>query len=199
MNHKELYTNLNEPGIDQMISQPNSVTITRRALLAGAGATVSAATLAAAIAPALATTSLPAPDYEDLTRYYAFLWSEFQALGDELGVGQHDSTTAHRNGDIDALKLPLSPPPSSRAMQVLTAMGVTRAEIPSQPHHRFQTSRPDADEQARTKLRRAARDIREAMSLLGHRDFMVFVKDEPGFRSAKVIDFRAGGESYAFA
>ena len=180
-----------------------SSALTRRALIAGAGTTIASAALAvpyvnAAHFSSTGTPSQIAVEYEDLTRYYAFLWSEFQALGDELGVGQHCSRTAHRNGDIDALEAALVAPPSTRAMSVLSSLGVTRDELPSQTHP-IQKSRPDNDEIARTKLRRAAGDIRAAMALLGHTDFMVFVKDAPGLSMAKVINFEAGGETYAFA
>ncbi len=176
-----------------------SPTLTRRMVLAGAGAAASSVALSAAIIPAaFGAHALPAAEYEDLTRYYAFLWSEFQALGDELGVGQHCSKTAHRNGDIAALKTPLAQPPSTRAMTVLSAMGITRAEVASETH-RFETSRPDIDELARTKLCRAAQDMREAMSLLGHRDFAVSILPKGGLGFGRSVTFTAGEDTFEYA
>mgnify|MGYP004516768751 CR=1 FL=1 len=173
--------------------------LSRRAVLAGAGATVSSVALGAAIIPAVADApALPAAEYEDLTRYYAFLWSEFQSLGDELGVGQFCSTTAHRNGDVAALKARLAQPPSTRAMLVLSAMGITRAAVASETH-RFETSRPDKDELVRTKLRRAAQDMREAMSLLGHRDFEVSILPKGDFGFSRSVTFSAGEDTFEYA
>ncbi|PYE98899.1 hypothetical protein C8J35_103500 [Rhizobium sp. PP-F2F-G38] len=46
----------------------------------------------------------PPPTREELEHYYAFLWAEFRALADEMGVDMHDSYTAHRSGGIAAYK-----------------------------------------------------------------------------------------------
>lgn len=77
------------------------------------------------VAPSLIAASA-VPEEIDLRRYYYMLWSEFQDLGAEMGVGMHDAHTISRAPFIasaidDALSVA---PPSSRALRVLTAAGL---------------------------------------------------------------------------
>lgn len=103
---------------------------TRRAMLRA----IPAATIAGAIpAGAMAAGATTKPEPEDLTRYYAFLWCEFKALSDEMGVDICDSFTAHKNGDVCAVKEHLTSPPSSRASAALAAIGIDRESVKSEP------------------------------------------------------------------
>lgn len=52
---------------------------------------------------AQAAIELP-PTRQDLEHYYAFLWCEMRALGEEMGVGMCDSSTAHQSGGITTYK-----------------------------------------------------------------------------------------------
>lgn len=104
------------------------MSLTRRLFLRNSAA-VSAVAVTAGV-PAIADPALQSPSFEDLTRYYAFVWQEFHALSKEMCVEFCDSFTAHRNGDIDALKA-LERAPSSRALAVLRAAGADREALPS--------------------------------------------------------------------
>lgn len=104
------------------------MSITRRLFLRNTAAV--AAVAATTTSPVIADAALPAPSFQDLTRYYAFIWNEFHALSKEMRVDICDSFTAHRNGDIDALKA-LEGAPSSRALTVLKAAGADRETLPS--------------------------------------------------------------------
>lgn len=177
---------------------PKSHYFSRRALLIGAGATVSAAALTTAVVP-LQAAAPATPEYEDLTRYYAFLWCEFSALSKELGVDQHDSLTAHRNGDVEAVDGALTSLPSTRALAVMSGLGVDRGTVPSTTALRHATSRPTAEEDAHNKLRLAAKEMRLAMCALGHRDFTVSIKPNHGFGFTNSVTFAADGLSYDFA
>jgi hypothetical protein len=152
--------------------------LTRRAFFAGASATVSSAALAIAIVPAVAAPATRTTvEYEDLTRYYAFLWCEFQRLSEELGVRQHDSTTAHRNGDVDAIEGALTDAPSTRAMRVLQLLDADRDSLTSEGMCHL-SSRPSREERAIGQLQTATQMIRSAMSDLGSRSYMVAVREE---------------------
>ncbi len=101
-----------------------NVSLTRRTFLAGAAATTMAAPAAGAAQPA-------PPVYEDLTRYYAFLWWESVRLSKEMGVEMCDRSIADMNGDSSALRKHLVAPPSSRANAVMRSLSVDRAAVPS--------------------------------------------------------------------
>lgn len=94
----------------------------RRVLLAGAA-------LLAAPLPVAASPNPAAP--EDLTRYYAFLWREYRALSQEMGVDMGDATTANRHGDNETLAAHLTAAPSTRALPALKALGLDRDTLPS--------------------------------------------------------------------
>lgn len=121
--------------------------ITRRLFLrttaaAGAvGATISA--------PAVVDAAVSASTPEDLTRYYAFLWTEFKSLSDEMGVDICDSFTAHRNGDVAAVKAQLTDRPSTRAKAVLKIVGADRDCLASTPFSSGTHGGPSAEERAR--------------------------------------------------
>ena len=98
----------------------------RRTFLAGAAAS----TLAVPATAAGAAQPLP-PAYEDLTRYYAFLWSESIRLSKEMGVEMCDRSIADMNGDSAALREHLVKPPSARANVVMRIVGADRTSLPS--------------------------------------------------------------------
>jgi len=98
----------------------------RRTFLAGAAAS------SLAVPAAAAGNAQPAPPaYEDLTRYYAFLWSESVRLSKEMGVGMCDRSIADMNGDSAALRGHLVKPPSTRANAVMRMVGADRTSLPS--------------------------------------------------------------------
>lgn len=96
----------------------------RRTFLAGAAASTISV-------PSLAAAQPTQPAYEDLTRYYAFLWSESVRLSKEMGVEMCDRSIADMNGDTAAVRGHLVTPPSARANAVMSALGVDRASLPS--------------------------------------------------------------------
>ncbi len=96
----------------------------RRTFLACAAASSVAVSAAGSVQP------IP-PTYEDLTRYYAFLWSESVRLSKEMGVGMCDRTIADMNGDSAALRGHLFKPPSARANAVMQMVGADRTSLPS--------------------------------------------------------------------
>jgi hypothetical protein len=99
----------------------------RRQLLAAGAAFVATGPLRVDGSPVIS------PSFEDLTRYYAFLWKELLALSAELGVDTCDNYTTTRNGDGAALGLALTAPPSTRCLAVLNAAGVDRQRLTSHP------------------------------------------------------------------
>jgi len=96
----------------------------RRTFLAGAAASTVAV-------PAAGTAQLVPPSFEDLARYYAFLWSESVRLSKEMGVEMCDRSIADMNGDSSALRKHLVAPPSSRANAVMRSLGADRTALPS--------------------------------------------------------------------
>ena len=140
----------------------------RREVLKGilAGAVASTPVTAAANAtPSFAdAATYKAPTYEELTRYYAFLWGEFSDLSTEMCVEMHDSYTAHRNGDIAALSGRLTAPPSTRANIVLQSIGAdceTLVYVPTFPSGKRGQS---AEERARYHYAEFAKAMNEATS-----------------------------------
>jgi hypothetical protein len=101
-----------------------NVSITRRTFLTGVAVSSLAVPAAGSAQP------LP-PAYEDLTRYYAFLWSEFINLSKEMGVAMCDRSIADMNGDSAALRGHLIKPPSTRANAVMRMVGADRTSLPS--------------------------------------------------------------------
>lgn len=96
----------------------------RRTFLAGAAASTISV-------PSLAAAQPTHPAYEDLTRYYAFLWSESVRLSKEMGVEMCDRSIADMNGDSAALRGHLVTPPSARANAVMRSLGADCAALPS--------------------------------------------------------------------
>lgn len=169
--------------------------ITRRILLKGLAAT-SVAT------PAIASTINPirAVTHEDLTRYYAFLWSEFSNLSKEMCVDMHDSMTAHQNGDMVALKDHLTAPPSTRAHVVMRSIGADREALASTPMVPGSKRGQSADERARYHYAEFVKAMNEATSdahgwfiMAGNR--RAYGKDRGGsWTNVKAIQYEAANE-----
>ncbi|NTF35527.1 hypothetical protein [Agrobacterium rubi] len=89
---------------------------TRRFFLGGmAAASLPVATVAAAPV-------IEAPTREELEHYYAFLWCEFKALSDEMGVDMHDNYTLHKSGGWEAYQAAFgASAPSTRAKETVRA------------------------------------------------------------------------------
>lgn len=101
-----------------------NASLTRRTFLAGVAASTVTVPAAGAAQPV-------SPAYQDLTRYYAFLWSESVRLSKEMGVGMCDRSIADMNGDSAALRGHLVKPPSTRANAVMRMVGADRTSLPS--------------------------------------------------------------------
>lgn len=88
---------------------------TRRSFISG---------LAIAAVPVGASAAFPTeprPTRQELEHYYSFLWCEFKALAEELGVEMHDSFTLHRSGGWEAYQQSCkTSPPSTRAKAILS-------------------------------------------------------------------------------
>ena len=125
-------------------------------LFAGAAVAIPAAAVAASPEPIRAAT------YEDLTRYYAFLWVEMRTLSQEMCVEMHDSMTAHRNGDVTAVAEHLTAPPSTRANIVLQSVGADCETLVSTPLLPEVKSGQSAVERARYHYAEFAKAMNEA-------------------------------------
>ncbi len=101
-------------------------TINRRTLLGGMAATAGGVIGTAIPLPSAAIVSAPPtqPTRKELEHYYAFLWAEYCAVAEELGVDHMDSFVAHKSGGRDAYHDACSQrPPSERAKAVLASAG----------------------------------------------------------------------------
>lgn len=88
---------------------------TRRFFLGGAAAA------SLPLSASAASASASAPTRQELEHYYAFLWCEFRALSQEMGVDMHDSYTVHRSGGRAAYYAAFGDtPPSTRARATVT-------------------------------------------------------------------------------
>ncbi|MFK8251952.1 hypothetical protein [Ancylobacter terrae] len=95
--------------------------ITRRTLIAGAASVAPLAALPA-IPLAAASPERAPPTLDELRRYYAFLWSEFRSVADELGVDMHDADVFQLGGGKDAVQQMTGDSlPSTRARVVMRA------------------------------------------------------------------------------
>ncbi len=62
---------------------------------------------------------------EDLEKYYAFLWAEFSAVANELGIERFDAQVMQRGGGQKGYDKAFgSMPPSYRAKAVLSVIAV---------------------------------------------------------------------------
>jgi hypothetical protein len=90
-------------------------------MLAGLSLSLPAAAVAAQPGEAVKTAPKTAT-WEELRRYYAFLWREFGLLTKEMGVERCDSWLIDQHGDSQAMEWLGDSPPSSRARSVLAAI-----------------------------------------------------------------------------
>lgn len=84
------------------------------------------ATVVAATVPTgavVAGSSIEPPTNEELEHYYAFLWGEFFALSEELGVEMHDAWIAHKSGGYDAYQDRFGHVSASTRARAILAMG----------------------------------------------------------------------------
>lgn len=103
--------------------ETNAASVSRRDLLAATPAAALTVILPGAVASAAAAPAPAVPTRLELLHYAGFLWAEYQAVCEQLGLDANYKTEMHVTGAFNAHKAMMAKaPPSERALPVLQAV-----------------------------------------------------------------------------